>query len=60
MYEHIWTYFIYKYMFINIYIYSYMKNMKKFLPRTYLMHEILRYYTNRFYVTYSCYDSHIK
>jgi len=23
--------------------------MKKFLPGTYLMHEILRYYTNRFY-----------
>jgi len=40
--------FIYVYIYIYIYIYSY---IKKFLPGTYLMHEILRYYTNRFYIT---------
>jgi len=34
------------YMFIYLYIYSY---IKMFLPGTYLMHEILRYY--KFYIT---------
>jgi len=30
-------------------VYSY---MKKFLPGTYLMHEILRYYTNRYIIVF--------
>jgi len=46
-------------MFIYIYVYIYIY-IKKFLPGTYLMHEILRYYTTDFILLYSCYDSHIK
>jgi len=40
-----------KYICLYLFIYLYIFLYEKVLPGTYLMHKILRYYTNKFYIT---------